>query len=128
MRQVRGPTNEILGAKIGMFDGVSIFADQGTTGGSTFFTTRVPLSADDMASDVADNLAFFMNREYFPNGTATAAFDTVTLNNIVVLKLTRRSLRRRVVRAVWLPESPSSTLMYAVDDEGGLYSVQDPIV
>ncbi len=70
-----------LAAKVGMFDSVDIFTDQGTLGGVTPPATRVPLLAADTADDVADTLAFFINREFFPNASATSIGNRVTIIN-----------------------------------------------
>jgi hypothetical protein len=123
----RGVRTNFLGANTAMFDGVPIFTDQGTMGGiggSTFFTTRVPVRAAELANEVADTLALFINREFFPRGTAAAVGDTVSLSNLEVtsidapLTATSAGSGGRVTGIDFI-----GGVMYAVDDAGGFYAV-----
>lgn len=121
-----GIRTNFLGGNLGEFGGVPIFTDMGTQGGVAAGNVRVPLRAQDSANQVASILEDMINREMFTDVTANAlgADIDVTGGNVIsadqpfqfeLLGAGGRVTGIAIVGAA----------MYAVDDEGGLYEIQN---
>ncbi|MCU0960896.1 MAG: dockerin type I domain-containing protein [Pirellulaceae bacterium] len=125
-----GERTNFLGGNEGRFVGVPIFTDRGTQGGVAAGNVRVPLRAQDTAGEVGAVMRQLIHRELYPTVTVTRFGSTLLVNNGVVgfvdppLRFSSRGTGGRITGIAFLD---GNSVMYAVDDRGGLYRVSlDP--
>ena len=115
-----------LGGNAGEFGGVPIFVDQGTRGGVAAGNVRVPLRAQDTAVQVANIMEELINREMYTDVTADAQGPQINLAGGNPLSADP-PLQFQILGAGGRVTGIAivTGAMYAVDDQGGLYRVDN---
>ena len=115
-----------LGGNAGEFGGVPIFVDQGTRGGVASGNVRVPLRAQDTAVQVANIMEELINREMYTDVTADAQGPQINLAGGNPLSADP-PLQFQILGAGGRVTGIAivTGAMYAVDDQGGLYRVDN---
>ncbi len=120
-----GDRTNFLGGRVGQFTGTPIFVDQGTQGGVSAGNVRVPLRAQDTANEVAVVMAQFINRELYPSATARASGNRVDITNALTSADAPLVAFNAGTGGTVTGIAVVNNSMYAVDDRGGLYRIDN---